>query len=65
MNTITNFTITTPAYPADIFAPNAKIVLIDADSYQRLLDLLDADQHHELYLTATNGAYTAISGRLA
>jgi hypothetical protein len=54
------FTIITPAHPSDIFTAGQKLTIIDHDSYMRT-----PEQADELYMTATNGDFTAISGRLA
>lgn len=64
MNTVTDFTITTSGHDATIFAPNQKLVLVDADSYQRLIDMLTPEQHTELYALALADRYVAIAGRL-
>jgi hypothetical protein len=59
------FTIITPAHPSDIFTAGQKLTIIDHDSYMRLIGLLTPEQADDLYMTATNGDFTAISGRLA
>ena len=65
MNITTSFNITCPPYPADTFESGQRIVLVDHDSYKRLLALLTDEQRAANYENATSGLFTAISGRIA